>query len=195
MEEAENLLEEEVVETRTPFASALPLLFLEMFPQPAALPAFDDFLELTTRAAERVAEARVEAARAAAAMAPADGAKEVVEAVTRVVRLARAAGRAAPAARAARVVAKVAEASKVALAEMVLDRVVVEAKVPATQPTAEMVGLESWLSPMQLLGGKLRPACASFPCVVLFVLNFRGVSHLASRAVPGVHARHIWEVS
>ena len=132
-----------VVETRTPFASALPLLFLEMFPQPAALPAFDDFLELTTRAAERVAEARVEAARAAAAMAPADGAKEVVEAVTRVVRLARAAGRAAPAARAARVVAKVAEASKVALAEMVLDRVVVEAKVPATQPTAEMVGLES----------------------------------------------------
>ena len=142
-----------------------------------------------------MAEASVEAARAAAAMAPADGAKEVVEAVTRVVRLARAAGRAAPAARAARVVAKVAEASKVALAEMVLDRVVVEAKVPATQPTAEMVGLESWLSPMQLLGGKLRPACASFPCVVLFVLNFRGVSHLASRAVPGVHARHIWEVS
>ena len=52
------------METRTPFASALPLLFLEMFPQPAALPAFDDFLELTTRAAERVAEARVEAARA-----------------------------------------------------------------------------------------------------------------------------------
>jgi hypothetical protein len=51
LEEAENLLEEEVVETRTPFASALPLLFLEMFPQPAALPAFDDFLELTTRAA------------------------------------------------------------------------------------------------------------------------------------------------
>ena len=161
MEEAEEV----VVETRIPFASALPLLFLEMFPQPAALPAFDEFLELTTRAAaERVAEARVEAARAAAAMAPADGAKEVVEAVTRVVRLARAAGRAAPAARAARVVEKVAEASKVALAEMVLDRVVVEAKVPATQPTAEMVGLESWLSPMQLLGGKRRPACASFPC-------------------------------
>ena len=106
------------------------------------------------RAAESVAEARVEAARAAAAMAPADGAKEVVEAVTRVVRLAKA----APAARAARVVAKVAEASKVALAEMVLDTVVVEAKVPATQPTAEMVGLESWLSPMQLLGGKRRPA-------------------------------------
>jgi hypothetical protein len=52
LEEAENLLEEEVVETRTPFASALPLLYLEMFPQPAALPpAFDDFLELTTRAA------------------------------------------------------------------------------------------------------------------------------------------------
>ena len=100
----------------------------------------------------------MEAARAAAAMAPADGAKEVVEAVTRVVRLARAAGRAAPAARAARVVAKVAEASKVALAEMVLDTVVVEAKVPATQPTAEMVGLESWLSPMQLLGGKRLPA-------------------------------------
>jgi hypothetical protein len=111
-----------------------------------------------------VAEASVEAARAAAAMAPADGVTEVVEAVTRVVRLARAAGRAAPAARAARVVEKVAEASKVALAEMVLDRVVVEAKVPATQPTAETVGLESWLSPMQLLGGKLRPACASFPC-------------------------------
>ena len=106
----------------------------------------------------------MEAARAAAAMAPADGVTEVVEAVTRVVRLARAAGRAAPAARAARVVTKVAEASKVALAEMVLDRVVVEAKVPATQPTAETVGLESWLSPMQLLGGKLRPACASFPC-------------------------------
>ena len=101
-----------------------------------------------------MAEARVEAARAAAAMAPADGAKEVVEAVTRVVRLAKA----APAARAARVVAKVAEASKVALAEMVLDTVVVEAKVPATQPTAEMVGLESWLSPMQLLGGKRLPA-------------------------------------
>ena len=92
----------------------------------------------------------MEAARAAAAMAPADGAKEVVEAVTRVVRLAKA----APAARAARVVAKVAEASKVALA----DTVVVEAKVPATQPTAEMVGLENWLSPMQLLGGKRRPA-------------------------------------
>ena len=110
------------------------------------------------RAAESVAEARVEAARAAAAMAPADGAKEVVEAVTRVVRLARAAGRAAPAARAARVVAKVAEASKVALA----DTVVVEAKVPATQPTAEMVGLENWLSPMQLLGGKRRPAWS--PC-------------------------------
>ena len=68
MEEAEEV----VVETRTPFASALPLLFLEMFPQPAALPAFDDFLELTTRAAaERVAEARVEAARAAAAKAEA----------------------------------------------------------------------------------------------------------------------------
>ena len=106
------------------------------------------------RAAESVAEARVEAARAAAAMAPADGAKEVVEAVTRVVRLAKA----APAARAARVVAKVAEASKVALA----DTVVVEAKVPATQPTAEMVGLENWLSPMQLLGGKRRPAWS--PC-------------------------------
>ena len=112
-----------------------------------------------------MAEARVEAARAAAAMAPADGAKEVVEAVTRVVRLAKA----APAARAARVVAKVAEASKVALAEMVLDTVVVEAKVPATQPTAEMVGLESWLSPMQLLGGKRRPASMSF-CFVQFEL-------------------------
>ena len=96
----------------------------------------------------------MEAARAAAAMAPADGAKEVVEAVTRMVRLARA----APAARAARVVAKVAEASKVALA----DTVVVEAKVPATQPTAEMVGLENWLSPMQVLGGKRRPAWS--PC-------------------------------
>ena len=114
------------------------------------------------RAAESVAEARVEAARAAAAMAPADGAKEVVEAVTRVVRLARAAP-------AARVVAKVAEASKVALAEMILDTVVVEAKVPATQPTAEMVGLESWLSPMQLLGGKRRPASMSF-CFVQFEL-------------------------
>ena len=45
LEEAEILLEEEVVETRTPFASAVPLLFLEMFPQPAALPAFDDILE------------------------------------------------------------------------------------------------------------------------------------------------------
>jgi len=186
--------EEVVVETRTPFASALPLLFLEMFPQPAALPAFDDFLELTTRAAaERVAEARVEAARAAAAMAPADGAKEVVEAVTRVVRLARAAGRAAPAARAARVVAKVAEASKVALAEMVLDRVVVEAKVPATQPTAEMVGLESWLSPMQLLGGKRRPACATFPCrFVRFELPRR----ITPRRAPyQAFFRHIWEVS
>ena len=119
------------------------------------------------RAAESVAEARVEAARAAAAMAPADGAKEVVEAVTRMVRLARA----APAARAARVVAKVAEASKVALAEMVLDTVVVEAKVPATQPTAEMVGLESWLSPMQLLGGKRRPAWSTCRFAAAAVLN------------------------
>ena len=109
-----------------------------------------------------MAEARVEAARAAAAMSPADGAKEVVEAVTRVVRLARA----APAARAARVVAKVAEASKVALAEMVL-----EAKVPATQPTAEMVGLESWLSPMQLLGGKRRPAWSTCRFAAAPVLN------------------------
>ena len=54
-EEAEILLEEEVVETRTPFASALPLLFLEMFPQPAALPAFDDVLELTAQAREVMA--------------------------------------------------------------------------------------------------------------------------------------------
>jgi len=54
-EEAEILLEEEVVETRTPFASALPLLFLEMFPQPAALPAVDDVLELTAQAREVMA--------------------------------------------------------------------------------------------------------------------------------------------
>ena len=53
-EEAEILLEEEV-ETRTPFASALPLLFLEMFPQPAALPAVDDVLELTAQAREVMA--------------------------------------------------------------------------------------------------------------------------------------------
>ena len=48
------MLEEEV-ETRTPFASALPLLFLEMFPQPAALPAVDDVLELTAQAREVMA--------------------------------------------------------------------------------------------------------------------------------------------
>jgi hypothetical protein len=46
---------EEEVETRTPFASALPLLFLEMFPQPAALAAFDDVLELTAQAREVMA--------------------------------------------------------------------------------------------------------------------------------------------
>ena len=132
----------------------------------------------------------MEAARAAAAMAPADGAKEVVEAVTRVVRLAKA----APAARAARVVAKVAEASKVALAEMVLDTVVVEAKVPATQPTAEMVGLESWLSPMQLLGGKRRPAWATCRVAAAAVLNtttlffVQFVQYCTCSPVTGRHA-------
>ena len=54
LEEAENLLEEEVVETRTPFASALPLLFLEMFPQPAALPAFDHVRAQQLMASERL---------------------------------------------------------------------------------------------------------------------------------------------
>ena len=44
------MLEEEVVET--PFASALPLLFLDVFPQPAA---FDDVLELTAQAREVMA--------------------------------------------------------------------------------------------------------------------------------------------
>jgi hypothetical protein len=102
--------EEVVVETRTPFASALPLLFLEMFPQPAALPAFDDFLELTTRAAERVAEARVEAARAAEARAGGVRAGEMAVARAEVAKaaVARAVATAAATAEEVRVVVKVA---------------------------------------------------------------------------------------
>ena len=44
-----------MVETGTAFASALPLLFLDVFPQPAALPAFDDVLELTAQARQVMA--------------------------------------------------------------------------------------------------------------------------------------------
>ena len=44
-----------MVETGKPPASALPLLFLEVFPQPAALPAFDHILELTAQAREVMA--------------------------------------------------------------------------------------------------------------------------------------------
>ena len=39
----------------TPPASALPLLFLDVFPQQAALPAFDHILELTAQAREVMA--------------------------------------------------------------------------------------------------------------------------------------------
>ena len=49
------MLEEEVVETGTALSSALPLLFLDVFPQPAALPAFDDVLELTAQARQVMA--------------------------------------------------------------------------------------------------------------------------------------------
>jgi hypothetical protein len=108
-----------------------------------------------------VTEAVSRAAVRAAARAPEDGATEVEEAMVVVVRLARAARQAAPAARAARVVARVVEASKVVarvaeatqvdLAEAVADWVVVEAKVPAIQTTADR------LLPMLLLG-KLQPA-------------------------------------
>jgi len=111
---------------------------------------------------EAVTEAVSRAAVRAAARAPEDGATEVEEAMVVVVRLARAARQAAPAARAARVVAKVVEASKVVarvaeatqvdLAEAVADWVVVEAKVPAIQTTADR------LQPMLLLCGKLQPA-------------------------------------
>jgi len=46
--------EEEVVEERTPSASALPLLFLEVFHQPAALPAFDHVRAQQLMASERL---------------------------------------------------------------------------------------------------------------------------------------------
>ena len=44
-----------MVETGTALSSALPLLFLDVFPQPAALPAFDDVLELTAQARQVMA--------------------------------------------------------------------------------------------------------------------------------------------